>query len=221
LGVRGDPRAAATDQRLWTAAEALLPRRRVGAFNQALMELGALVCTPAAPACTRCPLARRCVAHRRGLQHRIPRKARPPRIQVVREVAVAVWKANQVLVVQRPDGGRWGGMWELPHCEVAPAQTPARAAAALLAQLGLRAKLGPELATVRHSVTRFRITLVCLEAVLRGGTFRPGAYPTGRWVAPARLAEFPLSRPQRRLAQALSRPHPLQLLPGRRPPDST
>jgi A/G-specific adenine glycosylase len=212
LGLRGDPRAATAEQELWAAAEALLPRRRIGAFNQALMELGALVCTPAAPACDRCPLSDRCRAHRHSWQREIPRKALAPRVEEVREVAIALWKKRKVLLVQCPDGGRWAGMWELPRCEVPSAQTPAAAARALLTRLGLHATLGPELATIRHGVTRFRITLVCLQASFRGGAFRPGVYPTGRWIAPARLSEFPLSRPQRQLARTLAPPQPIRLL---------
>ena len=180
LGVRGDPRAAAMERKLWAAAEALLPRRRVGAFNQSLMELGALVCTPAAPACDRCPLTAYCIAHRHGLQNKIPRKTPAPHIEEMREVAVALWKNRKVLLVQCPDSGRWAGMWELPRSEVPPARTPAAAATALLARLGLRAMLGRELATIRHGVTRFRITLVCLQASFRSGVFRTGVYSTGR-----------------------------------------
>jgi A/G-specific adenine glycosylase len=209
MGVRGDPRAAATEQKLWAAAEALLPRRRVGAFNQAAMELGALVCTPDDPACDRCPLTRCCVAHRRGWQAKIPRKASAPRIEEVREVAVALWKNRKLLLVQCPDSGRWAGMWELPRSEVPPAQTPAAAATALINRLGLRAKLGPELPTIRHGVTRFRITLVCLQASFRSGAFQSGVYSTGRWVAPYQLSEFPLSRPQRQLARILAQDSPV------------
>ena len=212
LGVRGDPRVAATERKLWVAAEELLPRRRVGAFNQALMELGALVCTPDAPACDRCPLMACCLAHRHGLQNKIPRKTAAPRIEEVREVAVALWKKRKVLLVQCPDSGRWAGMWELPRSEVPPSRTPATAATALLARLGLRAMLGRELATIRHGVTRFRITLICLQATYRSGAFRPSIYPTGRWVAPHQLSEFPLSRPQRQLARTLAQARPIRLL---------
>lgn len=203
LGERGPPGEAAVQQRLWSAAAALLPARRIGAFNQALMELGALVCTPTDPACDCCPLVGRCHAHRRGLQGKIPKKPPPPRIEEVREVAVAVWRRRKVLLVQLPEGGRWAGMWELPRC-VVPAGAAAKSlAAGMLQDLGLRAELGNEVVRLRHSVTRFRITLVCLKANWSRGEFQPGLYPVGRWVAPAQLGAFPLSRPQRRLAQHL------------------
>jgi A/G-specific adenine glycosylase len=211
LGERGDPSKAAVEARLWSAAEAILPKQRIGDFNQALMELGALVCTPATPACDRCPLAHHCEAHRQGRQDEIPRKTAAPKIEEVREVAVALWRGSKVLLVQRLDGGRWAGMWELPRREVPTQTTHAVAAAELLAGLGLTGELGEEFAAVRHSVTRFRIRLLCLEAKYRRGTIRPGFYAASRWVAPAQLSKFPLSRPQRKLAELLCQPRPNRL----------
>ncbi|MCI0685163.1 MAG: A/G-specific adenine glycosylase [Gemmataceae bacterium] len=204
LGERGDPAAAPVQQRLWAAATALLPRRRIGDFNQALMELGALICTPDQPACARCPLARHCRACRQGAQADIPRPAKRPPVEEVNEVAVAVWRQRRVLLVQCPEAGRWAGMWELPRRAVTARSTPDRIAHQLLSELGIDADLGPQLTTVRHGVTRFRIQLICLEATHRRGSFRPGLYPAGHWVAPPELAAYPLSAPQRRLAQALA-----------------
>ena len=79
FGRTGDPSLAPEQRWLWDAAEALLPSRRVGDFNQALMELGALVCTPDAPRCSECPLADDCVARRLGLQDAIPARRRARR----------------------------------------------------------------------------------------------------------------------------------------------
>ena len=75
FGRTGDPRSGPEQRWLWAAAESLLPSRRVGDFNQALMELGALVCTPTAPRCGECPLAADCAARRLGLQAVIPERA--------------------------------------------------------------------------------------------------------------------------------------------------
>lgn len=211
LGERRDPTAAPVQERLWAAATTLLPERRVGAFNQALMELGALICTPDKPGCARCPLSRHCEARRLGAQAEIPRATKRLPVEEVNEVAVAVWRRHRVLLVQRPEGGRWAGMWELPRRAIAARETSDAVANELLTELGLCADLGPEVATVRHGVTRFRIKLVCLEATHRRGTFRPGLYPAGLWVAPTDLGRYPLSRPQRRLAQVLAQPRPVRL----------
>jgi A/G-specific adenine glycosylase len=203
-GQRGDPRAGPVRRWLWEAAEELLPARRVGDFNQALMELGALVCTPAAPHCPHCPLCEDCVARGRGMQDAIPERSAPPAVVRVQEVAVVVRRGSKVLFVQRPERGRWAGMWEFPHGVLLPGEPHEAAALRMLAELtGLKARLGAELLTLHHSVTRFRITLVCFEASYRGGRFRAASYVQGRWVNPGRLHQFPVSRPQRRLAQVL------------------
>ena len=203
FAIDDDPKSTATQKRLWRLAEDVLPAKRVGDFNQALMELGALVCTPAEPKCAECPLAGECLAFRGGLTDRIPRKSVRPTIEQVREVAVVIRKKDDMLLVQRPAEGRWAEMWEFPRAEVAEGQTPESAAAELFGALGIVAALGEPIRTIRHGVTRFRITLTCLAAEFRSGRFRPGLYPRGVWLKPAQLAEYPVSTPQRKLANAL------------------
>jgi A/G-specific adenine glycosylase len=96
-------------------------------------------------------------------------------------------------------------MWEFPHGELEADESHEAAAERLLGPLtGLTADLGPELLTVRHGVTRFRITLVCLEAEYRGGKFRSAFYDRGLWLRPAELANHPVSVPQRQLARAVA-----------------
>ncbi len=211
LGIRADPATREVEQELWVAATRLLPNKQIGAFNQALMELGALVCTPARPDCEQCPLAGRCLANQRSWQNEIPFKRSEPPVELTQEVAVALWRQRRVLLVQRADSGRWAGMWELPRRQLLDDETHEEVAATLLAELGLKAQIGAELATIRHGVTRFRITLVCLQAAHRDGKFQKGEYVAGRWVAPRQLAHYPLSRPQRRLADMLGQPQPARL----------
>jgi A/G-specific adenine glycosylase len=203
LGIQADPTDRAVQGRLWSMAEMLLPARKVGAFNQAVMELGALVCRPQDPDCRRCPVARFCLAKRRRLQDQIPHQARPQAVEQVQEVALVIRRGPKVLLVQRPVQGRWAGMWEFPRRPLAGPSNHYQTAKQLLGLLGLRATLGGEVTTIRHSVTRFRITLVCFEASYRGGALKSGDYAAVRWVCPTQFADYPSSRPQRRLAQAL------------------
>ena len=204
LGLTDDPRRQPARRRLWQAAESLLPVRRVGDFNQALMELGALVCTPANPRCGDCPLAGDCQARRLGRQLEIPRRAASPQSIGVREVAIVVRRAGRVLLVQRPKRGRWAGMWEFPRGPVKSKESCETAASRLLPELtDLHVQLGNELLTVRHSVTHHRITLVCFEAKHQAGRFRSRYYLQGRWVPAEELTVYPVSAPQRRLARAL------------------
>ena len=203
FAIGDDPKSSATQKRLWRIAEDLLPRKRVGDFNQALMELGALVCTPAQPKCEQCPLVGECQAFRGGLVDVLPRKSAKPQIEAVREVAVVVRKKDEVLLVQRPAEGRWAEMWEFPRVPLRGGQTHETAAESLLGEIGIAATLGETIRTIRHGVTRFRITLTCLAAEYRSGRFRAGVYPRGVWLKPQRLVEYPVSTPQRKLANVL------------------
>jgi A/G-specific adenine glycosylase len=149
-------------------------------------------------------LADVCVARRLGLQDRIPLRPTPPEIVEVRESAVVVRRGDTVLLTQRPPTGRWASMWEFPHGELREGETHESAALRLLAELtGLDAALGTELLTVRHAVTRFRITMGCFEAAHRGGTFRSVFYPSSVWLRPEELHGYPVSVPQRKLAKLL------------------
>lgn len=208
FGERADPRDGSVRRRLWQAAEAILPWRGVGNFNQALMELGALVCTPSRPRCAACPIASLCAARRLGLAAAIPLRPTSRPTRAVREAGVVVFRRKQVLVVRRANSAsRWAGLWEFPHGELHPGEAFETAALRLLKeQTGIRARLGPELLTIRHGVTRFRIELVCFEARYRDGKFRSAFYQEGRWLEVSELASLAFSAPQRRLARALVAP---------------
>jgi A/G-specific adenine glycosylase len=192
---------------LWQAAEALLPAAGAGEFNQALMELGALVCTPTAPKCLECPLAKPCLARRRGIQEKIPSFVPAPETIFVNEAAVVIRRGRSVCLAQRPQRGRWAGLWEFPHAPLEKQETYEQAVARFLPGLtGIEVELGSELAALRHSVTRHRITLVCFEARHLSGKFRSNFYQQGKWVKAVDLQGFPVSAPQRRLAQVLINP---------------
>jgi len=195
------------DAWLWKAAEDMLPIRRVGDFNQALMELGALVCTPNEPRCDSCPLSDFCETKRLGLQAKIPGRRLTPEEIRIQEVAVVIRRGSQVLLVQRPPDSRWANMWEFPHDQVRPRENLNSAARRIARTVvGLRVKLGRELQTLKHSVTRHRITLACFEGHYLGGTFRSSFYRQKRWLTMAQIHNFPVSAPQRRLAMSLLEP---------------
>ncbi|MCI0743315.1 MAG: A/G-specific adenine glycosylase [Gemmataceae bacterium] len=203
LGLSGNPKSPKVRQRLWDAAEILLPRARAGQFNQALMELGSLVCLPNEPRCPHCPLQECCVARQRGLEHKIPRRSLPPRSVDIQEVALVLRRKNAILLVQRPNGGRWGNLWEVPHIALQNGESHERAAKRLLQSIGFSAKLGKQLVTIRHGVTRYRISMVCLEATHQRGRFQSEFYVQSRWTALGRWHDLPSSSPQRRLQAAI------------------
>jgi A/G-specific adenine glycosylase len=147
-----------------------------------------------------------CEARRRGIQEDIPPLARPTEIVSVEESAVVVWKQRTVLLAQRPVSGRWAGLWEFPHGPREGGESYEQAAERHLREsTGISAEIGQELMTLRHGITRYRIKMACFEAAFRGGSFEPSYYQEGRWVPPAQLVNFPVSAPQRRLAERQQR----------------
>jgi A/G-specific adenine glycosylase len=133
-------------------------------------------------------------------------RPRPPRVVLVEEVGVVVWRKDRVLLVQRAEQGRWAEMWEFPHGPVKAGESHEQAAKRLLRLTGISAALGTELATIRHSVTRFRIKLVCLEARYRKGLMQSKHHEKAKWVSPRAVAGYPLSVPQRKIAELLAAP---------------
>jgi len=125
-----EPTGTAAAQRLfWQMAEWILPRRQVGQFNQALMELGSTVCLPRRPRCADCPVSRFCLAYQQGLQETIPRQRAKPAVELCHEAAVIVRRNDRVLLRRIPEGQRWAGLWDFPRFPLS-AELAERAAAA-------------------------------------------------------------------------------------------
>jgi A/G-specific adenine glycosylase len=202
LGYRGDPRSAAGQRLLWEFAGTIVPRKNPGLFNQALMELGAMVCTPERPACPECPVRTSCAALANGWQGEIPLRATRTAPTSVTEVAVAIQRDGRYLLLKRPTGERWAGLWDFVRFawDGGGGQSPARIASAVRHHAGVEVSVAEQIAEIRHSVTRFRITLCCWAAEwTKGEIERPAS--EHRWVTPQKFARLPLSVTGRKLAR--------------------
>lgn len=208
FGRQEDPRQGVARRWLWQAAETLLPVHRAGDFNQALMEVGALLCTPRAPACDQCPLADRCVARKHGNPEAFPSRTATQEPIPIREAAVVIRRGDEVLLVQRPaTASRWANLWEFPHGPLEEGESVETGAIRIATSTtGLAIDLGSEILTLRHGVTRYRITMICFEACYSSGRFASDFYGAARWLKADELASFPVSAAQRRLARELLRP---------------
>jgi len=165
LALEGDLKNSANQSALWDAAtrivevEAVQPRE----INPAMMELGALVCTPKNPRCAVCPVADVCEAKRQGRQNELPfippKKAPTPMFDVC---ALCLFE-NQVLLRQRPDekGIWWRGMWELPRTTRTAGESPSDALTRLGQELGVAWAVESLAGTTKHGVTHFQIELEC------------------------------------------------------------
>jgi A/G-specific adenine glycosylase len=202
LGFAGDTASAHGQQVLWQAAEDLLPRARPGDFNQAMMELGSEICTPRDPSCEACPLRLLCPTRARGLQAVIPAAKKKTQYEDVYEACVIVWKQNQVLVRRCADGERWAGLWDFPRFAIEPrsGQSFQRELSESVRRLtGISARVREPWKTIKHGVTRFRITLDCRQADFQSGR----KHRDSRWVTRRELAELPLSTTGRQVADSL------------------
>ncbi|MEX2171939.1 MAG: A/G-specific adenine glycosylase [Pirellulales bacterium] len=203
IAYRGDPTKSAGQRLLWQVAEEILPNKHVARFNQALMELGSLVCTPQQPQCAACPVEALCGARRLGLAEKLPHVTRKIQYTEVREAAIVVSKANRILVRQCGAEERWTGLWDFPRFGLV-AQGPLFArgeiAHKVLQQTGIACDLGPAFHTLKHGVTRFRITLECYRAEYVSGRVRSTPDHPVRWIRPAELANLPLSVTGRKIA---------------------
>ena len=195
-------------------AEELVSAERPGAFNQAMMELGATMCVPRRPLCPTCPLADVCLARAAGMQTSLPRTP-PPRSPKTVSVAFAVVQSRgRTLLVRRGDSGLLAGLWSLPGGEV-PSMDRGRATLRelVLAQTGLRVSVGESLGAIDHAFSHRRWVGTVLRAAPRGrGTLRPGA----RWVTPAEARDLPLVPDHRKILDRIQRARPLESFTKRR-----
>ncbi|HEY3494507.1 MAG TPA: A/G-specific adenine glycosylase [Polyangiaceae bacterium] len=207
FGLTGDPTRAPLKQRLWELARELVPAERPGDFNQALMELGATLCTPRSPACAICPVSQGCTARAQGMTDRLPELPERAAPTQVRASAAVVRERGRVLVVKQPaDAARWAGLWTFPQVERAAresAETAARRAALEQAELDVR--IGARVGVIPHTITRFRIALEAFEARRAGPRPRTRSTRETAFVRPPELEALAMPAPHRRLARLLLR----------------
>jgi A/G-specific adenine glycosylase len=190
-GVTGDMRRASPKKSIWALAETLVPRRRPGRFNQAMMELGAMICTPRTPSCGRCPVREHCVALAQDRVDLLPELGakRPPR--EVHYVAAVVRRGDddrQLLLAKRHDEGIFGGLWEPPMVPSGEAKLRE------LRRLGVRSRSLREVGHVAHVLTHrvFQVDVLAARAKVawRLPTLRTGPYEKLAW---RRAQDVPLS----------------------------
>ena len=207
FGLRGDPKSAAVQAQLWALAERLVPSDFPGDFNQGLMELGALICEPADPRCESCPLLPHCVAGNSAEPNRLP-EFPPGKTAIASAHSSALIRnaAGEVLIIQRPLHGLWGGLWEFPRTQSAAGETPPETAVrAALEVVGLQIDIGEKIATVKHGVMHYKITLTGYAAALKTQNAAPQCLQCSafRWEAPENLENYAFSSPQVLLRGAL------------------
>lgn len=196
FAIRQAGQGSQMDKQLWTIAEQILPVEHCGDFNQALMELGATVCSPRAPRCPTCPLQASCEAHTRGLTQLIPSPAERKQVSSIRFVSAAVRAGQAMLFVQRPAQGLWAGLWELPTEPLGDRETPARGLDRLRRRLPPGTILQDKpIGKITRQLTHRNVTFHLYRGLAESKRTmnRRTAQPI-RWMKPHDLGQFALSQ---------------------------
>jgi len=183
--IRDDVAEKPVVDRLWRLAGELVGGPRPGDLNQALMELGATICTPKGPRCLACPVVRHCRAHASGEAFRLPRKAKRGAVRAMRAIAVAIDRGGQILAVRRPETGLMAGLWELPGGPIeAGAEAKDQVERILRETVGLEIRELVGVGRVEHLFTHRRLALDVFHAKAPPGQrVRLAEYTAHRWLA--------------------------------------
>jgi A/G-specific adenine glycosylase len=194
FAVSGWPGRSAVLARLWSLSDACTPRKRVAEYNQAMMDLGATLCTRARPACARCPLADDCKALAQGTPTAYP-EAKPRKSIPVREtrVLIVLNPAGEILLERRPPAGIWGGLWSLPEC--APGLDAQDWCLERFGTLPVRVE---KLAARRHSFSHFQLEIEPVSIHLAGPASVSDRYGE-LWHNPQRHVPVGLAAPVSRI----------------------
>lgn len=199
-----DVDSAAMTNRCWSLAEALVPPRNPGQFNQALMEVGARVCTPVNPQCAACPVRRQCRAYAEGRQHTLPRRRRKRDVPHFEVVAAAIRRNGRYLLCQRPAAGMLAGLWEFPGGRVEGKESHRRALARhVKQQLGISLRVGPPVGSVDHAFSHRTITLHLYRCECDSSRPRPSHHARVRWIPWAHFNRYALATADRKLLDRL------------------
>lgn len=199
LAVTKDQRKGRIGNLLWQIAQSLIPKGHADSFNQALMDLGAMICTPKNPNCQDCPLMKLCQGFQSGKPEIYFFSSPKKRIPHFFGIAAIIQKNEKVLLIQRPPKGFLGGLWEFPNWRVGRNERRLRMRLRnkVKKELGIEVTVKNELGTFSQTYSHFRLTLQIFSCKYLQGNGK------GRWVSIKTLDPFPMSRIQREISNLI------------------
>ena len=205
LDIRKDVKDPRVTARLWDEAAKLATGPDPGDFNQALMELGATVCTPKSPRCMDCPVSRSCAGLRAGDPEVLPIKTKQPAPKRIEAVAGLVMRRGKALAVRRPPRGLLGGLWELPGGELTAREKPQVGIQRTLQdRVGLSVPGAERVGAVEHAFTHRRLRLHVYRCEPPEGRVKLDGFDAHRWLSPRGLPNLPQSAVMRKALELLA-----------------
>jgi A/G-specific adenine glycosylase len=187
-------------------ADRLLDHDDPGEFNQAVMELGALICRPATPRCSECPVKKQCRARRSSRQNELPvRLSRKP-IPTHRVAVGVIEKDDRVLITRRRPEGLLGGLWEFPGGKI-EGDEPAEAACSreIREETGLSVDVEKQIASVKHAYTHFKVIIDVFQCRYRGGDVVLDGPIDYRWSRVADIHDYPIPTASHKILRLLEK----------------
>jgi A/G-specific adenine glycosylase len=201
FAVSGSPGERKTEGLLWKISESLIPKGFSNPFNQALMDLGSMLCTPKDPQCPRCPLHRFCKGRASGEPERFPSKSIKKKIPHIEAISAVIEENGKVLLKQRPPKGLLGGLWEFPNWgmeDKGRLRLRLRLRNYIKKEMGLNVKVNESIGTFHQTYSHFKLTLHVFHCQHLDGKGK------GKWVPIRNLHLLPMSKIHRRIAQTIS-----------------
>ena len=216
FAIQDDILQPATRLRVSGLVEALMPDKNCGDFTEALMELGATVCTPKNPSCGKCPVRAHCTAQELGLTTTLPVKAKRAAVQKVQACAVVAHKQGRYFIWKRPEGQIMGGLWEFPEWKFEDKNSngktkdtsdPKARRNFAAAQLGLPAARLNYVKSIKRNYTRFVEDLAVFSVDWTGRNLPNSARWESAWLRPEQMPGYPLTSAHAKIRDfILSRP---------------
>jgi len=176
-------------------AEDLLDRRQPGLFNQAMMELGALVCKPRNPDCNDCPVNFRCRANQAGHVDQFPKRIRKPKTPLHRIAVGVVYKKHHMLITHRKPEGLLGGLWEFPGGKIGEHERPEHACVReIKEEVNLRVAITGHIAQIKHAYTHFKIIMDVFSCRYVSGNIKLSGPVDFRWITLGEIDQYPFPK---------------------------
>ena len=191
---------------LWELVTGLVPHGLAGDFNQAVMDLGATICTPHSPNCVACPLKRGCAARRAGVQEQLPVKPKKKPLPHHTIAVGVIWKRGKLLIARRKDEALLGGLWEFPggHCQKRES-LQACVVREVREELDIEVVVEKKFAEVEHAYSHFSITLHAFHCRHRRGRPRAIGCAAFKWIAPRNLDQYAFPKANRVVIESLDK----------------
>ncbi len=196
FGIKTDIGSPKTIEKIWETARELVPQKNAGDFNQALMELGAMICTPQNPECPKCPVSRYCTARAENAPEKYPVKKQKDIYEPLKTFALIYRENASVLLQQQALKERWGGLWMFPHWQDKKS---------MLKEAGCDARGLKRRMTVKHGFTKYRVELQVYEftAPKKVSEKTQNDGRARKWVEIKNLSRIALPSPHQKIAREL------------------